>query len=250
MLEWLYIRPEILLFAVATLLYLHDLALPLFANEVVFVRSAGGPWVARTARRYPEFARRHLALVRPWRPDTIVIRSSWPQAAANDGNQAREIAERLPAIERRLRPLRYQSAALLATMFVGLPCLYGFLGPGAFLIGTATVYAQAAVMLAGVLVGREELGLSGKSLAFLALESLICIPYTVNLYRKITARVAPPDAEPLALAEALLDGQANAAFRRELVDALDVYIGLPGADESRQSRLIRYREQVLERSAA
>ena len=135
-------------------------------------------------------------------------------------------------------------------MFVGLPLLYGLQGAMMFLVGLAVVYGQVIVMVACLLVYRNRLGLRWTSIALIALESLLCVPHAINFYRKVAALMLPGDEEPVALAAALLDGEARSSLRRDLLQALDAHIGLPGEDAQKQERLVRYRQRVFEWNAA
>ena len=248
--DWVYTHPQVLLFSTAGFLYLQDLSMLLFANEVLLLRSGNGEWTARIASRYPEFARRHLAIPRPWRPDTLVVRSCWPGPLSREEIRYRGISQSVEALHQRLRFIRWQSLPLLAMMFIGLPCLYGFVGPAAFLLGLAGVYAQICVILACVLVERRALKLRFVTVALIALECLICIPHSVNIYRKIMDRFLPQDGEPIELASGLLDAEAAGRLRRELLKTLDARIDLSEADPVKKERLVRYRQQVVEWGSA
>lgn len=248
--EWLHIRPEVLLFAVAVTLYLHDQALRLFANEILFYRSGRGAWLARTAGRYPEFGRRHLALVRPWRPATTIVRATWPRSFDDDPDRCRQLSGAIGDVETRLRFLRYQSTPLLVTLFVALPCAWIFYGPAALLSGILVVYLQAFVMVGSLLARRRELGLPWRSVGYIVFESLICIPYAINLYRKIADRLVPMDADPVDLATALLSTGDSIALRADLLQSIDQRMSVADAGEARQDRLVKYRERLLEHVTA
>jgi hypothetical protein len=248
--DWLYVRPEAVLFAAAAGLYLHDVAIRLFANEVVICRSGRGAWLAKTAARYPEFGRRYLAVVRPWRPDTTVLRAAWPRAVDSDTSGSRPLPEAIADVEKRLRFLRFQCPPLLFTLFIGLPCAQAFYGATALLIGIAVVYLQAFVMAGWLVAKRSRLGLPWRSIGFVLFESLVCVPYAINLYRKIADRLVPVDADPIDLASALLEPQDAAALRREIVKAIDERMTMANADGAKQERLLTYRDRLLEQGAA
>jgi hypothetical protein len=247
--EWLYVRPEVVLFAVAAGLYLHDAATRLFANEIVFRRSGRGAWAAKTATGYPELGRRYLALVRPWRPDTTILRATWPRLADSKTSAGPLLRDAIADVEDRLRFLRYQCTPLLVTLFVGLPCAQLFYGPTALLFGIAVVYLQAFVMVGWLIARRSGLGLPWRSIGFILFESLICVPYAINLYRKIVDRLVPVDADPIDLAAALLDAQGAAALRREIVKSIDERVAMTKADSPKEERLLKYRERLMEHGA-
>lgn len=248
--EWFYMRPEVLLFAVAVILYLHGQTTRLFANEILFYRSGRGRWIARTADRYPEFGRRYLAFVRPWRPDTTIVKATWPRSAGTGVDRGRALQEAIRAVEDRLRFLRYQSMPLLFTLFVGLPCAHIFYGSAALLIGIAVAYAQVFLMLGSLLARRAALGLPWRSIGFTLFESLICIPYAINLYRKIADRLVPVDADPIDLAMALLDPRACAVLRQDLLQSIEQRMSLTEAGDAKQVRLMKYRARLQEESVA
>lgn len=248
--EWFYIRPEVLLFAVAVILYLHDQASRLFANEILFYRSGRGRWIAKTADRYPEFGRRYLAFVRPWRPDTTIVKATWPRPASMDVNRSPALQEAIRAVEDRLRFLRYQSMPLFLTLFVGLPCAHIFYGSAALLIGIVVAYVQVFLMLGWLLARRRALGLPWRSVGFILFESLICIPYAINLYRKVADRLVPVDADPIDLAMALLDPGACSVLRQDLLQSIEQRMSLTEAGEAKQDRLMKYRARLQEENAA
>jgi hypothetical protein len=248
--EWLHLRPEVVLFAVAITLYLHNQAARLFANEILFYRSGGGAWTARTADRYPEFGRRYLAVLRPWRPGTIIVSATWPREFDKDPDRSRLLSEAIGDVEARLLFLRYQSTPLFVTLFVALPCAWIFYGPAALLLGILVAYLQTLVMVGSLLARRRMLGLPWRSIAYIVFESLICIPYAVNLYRKIADRLVPMDADPINLATALLSTGESTALREELLQSIDRRIGLLKPGEAKQDRLEKYRERLLEQGPA
>lgn len=244
--DWFYTHPEVLLFATAALLYLQDLSMLLFANEVLLLRSGSGEWTARIVSRYPEFARRHLAMVRPWRPDTVIVRACWPGSLAGDERRCRDFSQGVSALQQQLRFIRLQTLPLLLMMFFGLPCLYAFVGPTAFLLGLAVVYGQVCLMLACLLLERRKLNLRFKVVFFMILESLICIPHSINIYRKIVDHLLPQDEEPMRLASAVLDAEAVGHLRRQLLETLEARIDRSEANDLKKERLVRYKEKVLE----
>jgi len=248
--EWLYVRPEAVLFAVAAALYVHDMATRLFANEIVFCRSGRGAWIAKTATRYPEFGQRYLAVVRPWRPDTTVLRATWPRTVDSDTSGRLLLLDTVADVEDRLRFLRYQCTPLLFTLFLGLPCAQAFYGPTALLIGIAVVYLQAFVMMGSLVMKRSGLGLPWRSIGFILFESLVCIPYAINLYRKVADRLLPSDADPIDFAAALLDAQGAEALRQEILKSIDERMAMANADGAKQERLLKYRDRLLEQGAA
>jgi hypothetical protein len=248
--DWFYIRPELLLFAVALILYLHDQATRLYANEILFYRSGRGRWVAKAADRYPEFGRHYLAFVRPWRPDTTIVKASWPRATGTDQDRRRALQESIQGVENRLRFLRNQCTPLLITLFVGVPFAHIFYGSGALLIGILVAYVQVILMLGSLLSRRRELGLPWKSVGLIVFESLICIPYAINLYRKVADRLVPVNAEPIDLAMTLLDAGACTALRQNLLRSIGQRINLTEEGDAKQVRLMKYRERLQQESAA
>ncbi|MGH8222019.1 MAG: hypothetical protein ACREQZ_03505 [Woeseiaceae bacterium] len=243
----MHIDPEIILFSVALLLYLQDLAVLLFASDVAFFRSGNGAWCAKPGNRYPDFARRYLAIIRPWRPSTAVLRANWPRPLGGDPEA---IAAEVAGVEQRLRFLRWQVGPLGFSIFVLLPALYIGVGPVSFLFGLAVVYLQVLLMLTTVLLQRQRLGLSRKDTALLVFESLICVPYAVSAYRKLAAKLMPAKVDPTELADALLAPADAHALRQELIAGVDLQLWLVRGDPVRTERLATYRKARLERCAA
>jgi hypothetical protein len=100
------------------------------------------------------------------------------------------------------------------------------------------------VLLAWLTLRRSEFGLSARRLASLALESLLCSPFALNLVRKVS--MGMPVREDLVLAARRLQqakqwDESKQRIRERLEDELDAEEG----DSEQAAALKRYRDRVL-----
>ena len=57
----------------------------------------------------------------------------------------------------------------------------------------AVIYLQILSLVAWLFFSRRKLGLTWKTCLLLAFESLVCIPYAINMHRKIAEKLVPTD---------------------------------------------------------
>lgn len=221
MIDTLPVAPAWLLLVAAITLYLVDVAQLLFVNELLFVRAGPSRWRALFPLGRPELARRYLVLPNVLRPDRAVLRLAWParsnppQAAGNDTGTVIE------ATLGHLAALRWFCPLLLIVLLLLAPVGYLLYGALGFLVVIASAYLLTLLALAALLRARTRIGLSWPAVGVLAFECLICIPYSINLYRKVTLRVLPRDVDVLTASRELVAGADRESFLARIDSAVD-----------------------------
>lgn len=222
MLDALPISPELLLLLVATLLYLSDAAQLLYTNEVLFLHRSRGVWRAYLPDGYPTIARRFLLIPKPLQPGSALLRVTWPRGQRAQASEPAGIGARVADVLKRLAPIRWLSALLLPQIFLALPLIYMYWGDGPeVIVALLLIYLQAIVLVSLFVSRCRALGLGWGKVALIAFESLICIPYAINVYRKATLHALPKEHDILELDRALLSETELAAFRQALVEKID-----------------------------
>ena len=211
----------------AIALYLYDSLLLMASHEAVVVRGWRGRWASRFGANRWKLAGKEPWLPNPLTPHRPFFRLAWsfeggmpPQspASATPLHVASEID--------RLRPFVWVS---MFCLFVLLPIGLFFPVGLAFTAGTvALLYLNNAVALGWVSKRRQRLHLSARQFGGLAFECLVCPPFSINLVRKLCARMPvgedftvaakrllPPDALAEAHAQCLLRLEEQLAYAPE-----------------------------------
>lgn len=212
MIDTLPVAPAWLLLFAAITLYVVDVAQLLFVNELLFVRAGPSRWRALFPLGRPELARRYLVLPSVLRPDRAVWRLTWPARVAQARPAGDAPAASVEATIRHLAALRWFGPVLLVVLLLGAPAGYLLFDALGFLAVIAVAYLFTLLALATLVRARARVGLSWLALASLAFESLVCIPYSINLYRKVTLRVLPRDVDVLAAGRELVAGTEHPSF--------------------------------------
>lgn len=184
-------------------LYLYDSALLLYHNEIILVsgrrgcRISGG-WAF-------ELSGRHVFLPLPLCPHQPLFRLSWPQQGVFDGSVQ---PVRFRRVQVALEVIAPWTLLLLMLFVVGLPyVLFVSRDVTALLAWLAMVYAVIVVTLLQVYRHRKALNLSGRAVAAIALDAVLCAPFALNVIRKIGLRQRV-DIDLRAVAETLLPAPA------------------------------------------
>lgn len=212
MIDTLPVAPAWLLLVAAITLYLVDVAQLLFVNELLFVRAGPSRWRALFPLGRPELVRRYLVLPEVLRPDRAVLRLAWPARGGSPQTPGGGAAAHIEATLGHLAPLRWCCLLLLIVLLVLAPMGYLLNDALGFLAVVAAAYVLALLALAVVLRARSHIGLSWPAVGALAFESLVCIPYSINLYRKVALRVLPRHLDVLTASRELVAGAERDSF--------------------------------------
>ena len=239
MLDHLAIHADILVLILGAILYLTDLARLLHTNEVLFVGRTGSQWYAMVPANGLRFSRKHAVLARPYDPGAVALRAMWPSERTPPEKYRKDLESRL---ERLFVP-RHFCTLLLPEIFLGIPIAYSVLGNSTITLAIlAVIYLQILALVAWLFFSRKKFQLSWTTCLLLAFESLVCIPYAINMHRKIAEKLAPSDVtDALGMSEQLLDKEQQFELKRNIrsVVATQIERGMNGTPDlsALQSRL-------------
>lgn len=239
--DHLPIRADLLLIIIAAALYLIDTAQLLFANEILFVREAGR-WRACLPRDQFMISRRFLFLPAPFMPDATFFRARWPRPETDSKSRSPDIRSQIDKDFKKLTPVKWLSVLLLPEIFLVLPAVYVFV-PGylATFVVLLLIYHQALAMVLILFLKRRSLGLDWSVAILLGFESLICVPYAINLYRKTAQKLLPGDADVLELESALLTDDQRPAFRQALTESVNRQLEWVTENSEQAQALVEFR---------
>lgn len=228
---------EALLVLLALALYLFDASLFFARDEAALVCGGGGRWFAGFGLDRWRLSGREPYLPNPFTPHQPLFRLRWRLDGALPEAPARPVV--VPAELRRLSPHVIVSGACL---FVLLPfALFYPLGIVATCCIVGLLYANNVLALALLYRRRASFGLSPSAFGSLAFECLACPPFSLNLVRRLCARLHVDEdfntaaarlLEPVALA------RAHAECLRRVDEQIDEELdGSPRMAALRDARL-------------
>lgn len=186
----------------AIALYVLDSVMLLYGNEFVLVRRSGRWRLAKPGAL--EFSSRRLYVPNPLTPHRPLFRLHWKLADGGEGDADRAA----PSQDEFLKAVSIVGLGVVPLMVVLAlgPVLValGFASPEYLLAWMAVAYLDVLCLLALVYRSRAALGLSNREFSSLAMESILCVPFALNLVRKISERRGPR-SDPLEFAARVLD---------------------------------------------
>ena len=243
MATYLPISAEALVFILGALLYLTDLGKLLGRNEVLLVCGTVGGWCAITPANGFLFNRRHAVFPRWYDPGTAVLRFRWPVRPGAE--------RRWESTRKRLDSMwlpRSVSLVLLPEIFLLIPLAY--LHPVnhlSLLTVLLLVYLQALTMVSWLFLSRTRLCIGLKDSILIAFECLVCIPYSINFYRKVAEKVSQHnDADLLDASRNLLDEALHQKLSSNILTMLDDFLDSGLAHEKIVKELHDYRARLIE----
>ncbi len=165
-------------------LYLYDSALLLYHNEIVLESRRHGCRVSGGSTF--ELRGRHVFLPNPFCPHRPLFRLNWPEYGEFKGSTQRVPSRRIAVALSAIAPWML---LLLFLFVIALPyALLVLQSAQALLAWIASVYAAIILTLFHVYRHRKALNLSGRAVAAIALDALLCAPFALNIIRKIGLR--------------------------------------------------------------
>lgn len=221
--------------------YLFDSAMLVYVNELVFVEKKG-KWVLGRPESGWQMLGKNLYVPNPLTPDYPLFRAYWVVSSAS--NEHQDDIETLRQFLNELNSLRYMTFSLFMLLLVGLPIVLLGFGTGlALLLLLGVIYCTISVMLAQIYRQRKKLGLSGKTFAKLAFDSLACVPFALNLVRKITLRRSLV-GDPICFAHQVLDADAFARLVQALCQRVDEEIEFEDEASPRHGALKDFKNRI------
>jgi hypothetical protein len=231
---------ELLLPIGAITFYLLDSAALLYGNEFIFtLRSEQWAWSAGSD---VILRGRRLYLPNPLTPQLLTIRTAWSEQQLGD---RAENSANIATLQQTLRPVAILSQLLLFMVVIALPAVIALLGTGAALLAVFGLCYLSALTMIGLLYRRRaRLSISNRQFVGLALDSLLCPPFAINLVRKIGLRQNLV-ADPAVFAnENFLPEQASTLINAICKRLEQDMSGLDQA-EAKWIQLQAYRERLM-----
>jgi hypothetical protein len=237
---------ELALMLVMAGLYVYDSVAMLAVNEALLVQT-GRRWRVAFGIHHYRLAGREPCIPNPFTPHRRVYRMSWAVEAAGRGD-ARFMASL--GDDARFRALRPHIWAMAVALFALLPAgLFSSWGHGVALIAVALFYLSALSALSLLHARRGAFGIDGKAVASIAVQSLVCPPFALNLLRKLCAAQRPA-GDLLASAALLLPLGEMEVVKARCRERLDEQIDLEAEDSPRSLAMIDARRRLAPREEA
>lgn len=216
--------------------YLSTCVAFVFANEGIIARVWGGLRL-QVADDRVRIAGRSPIWLNPFTPMFPAFRGQWGNAdaiAASPGLPAR-VAEAMRACEV-LTPYVF---AVFLYAIIGIPLALLWVGAVHALPVVALAYVAAIVMLVRLWFLRDAFSLGTGKFALLAFESLVCLPFSAGVVRRLSLLV--PMREDLASFVVDMRPGARAVSLATLVEHCDEMAGFHAEASAEYTRLAQYR---------
>jgi hypothetical protein len=219
--------------------YASTCAVLVFANEGVLARASQGLRL-RVADDRIRIVGRSPIWLNPFTPMFPAFRVQWGNAdaiAASPGLPS-PVAEAMRASEV-LTPYVF---AVFLYAIIGIPLALLWGGGVRALPIVALAYLAAVVMLVRLWFLRDAFSLSRGKFALLAFESLVCLPFSAGVVRRLSLLV--PVREDLASFTVDMRAVARARALATLVEHCDEMAGFHPESSAEHTRLMRYRARL------
>ena len=236
------VSTEALLMLVAIALYLFDSSLFLASDEAVLIRGRRGRWLAQVGLDRWRLAGKEPCLPNPATPHLPLFKLRW---RFDESTAAVPAPLRPVAVPPELEPFRLHALLSLVCLFVLLPAsLFYPQGVEYPIAVVALLYANIVVALLRLFRRRAAFGLSAAQFAGLAFECAACAPFSINLVRKLCARLEV-DEDFVRAARRLLPAEALPAVHAQCLRRLDEQIDYAAEGTARMESLVSGRGRFL-----
>ena len=230
---------EALLFLGVLGSYLFDSSMLLYINELVFIKGYQ-KWHFISPGRNWLFRGRWLYIPNLFRPDRPLIRVYWP-APDQPIQNAQDILDKVTDM---LIPIGYLVTTLLLILFLLLPVVLLRYGSGPQLLWVfGLIYFNISVILILVYNKKVELGISNKKYISLAIDSLACPPFALNIVRKIALHQTL-HGDPIAYAQKRFDQETFQALIDTVKERVDEQLGIIEVDNPHYVELKIYKNKL------
>ena len=233
------------LMLVMTGLYLYDSVLMLAINEAALIQSGRKRWRVAFGTQNYRLAGREPFLPNPFAPHKRIYRMTWAiESAAGKHDEAF-----LASLNEDARFKGFSAPVWLMAiaLFVLVPAgFFSRLGHDCVLIAMALFYLCALFSLALAYLNRESFGIDGRAFASMAVQSLVCPPFAINLIRKLCA-AQRPRGDLLATASLLLPPGGIELVKAQCRKRLDEQIDLEPEGSARSLAMIDARRCLAPR---
>jgi hypothetical protein len=238
------ISDELTLMLVMAGLYLYDSVLMLAINEAPLIQAGRQRWSVAFGIGHYRLAGREPFLPNPFTPHRRLYRMAWAVDTVGEPD-----AVFLASLDNgvRFRGLGWCVCIMAVALFVLLPIgLFSRLGHGFALLAIALFYLSALLALVRLSLGRRAFGISAGAVASIAVQSLICPPFAINLVRKL-CEAQKPAGDLLATAALLLPPDKMEIVKARCRERLDEQIDFEAEGSARSLAMIRARQRLAPR---
>lgn len=221
--------------------YVFDSAMLFFSNEFAYIQSKG-KWLFAYPGSCCQILGRNLYIPNPLTPARPLFRLCWFDSVTNE---QQEDYEALQQFVDALKPLRYFTMVLFALLIVGLPVMIYMNGSDwALIFLFSLIYITVGGMLIQIYLQRKELSLPTKTFVKFAFDSLLCVPFSLNVLRKITMhRIFVGD--PIKLAQKLFDETDFIQLVNVICNRIDEELEYEEKESARYEMLNHYKMQIM-----
>lgn len=232
---------EVLLMAMAIGLYLYDSSLLLYVNEGILIPQSSEGWMVDFGSDKAQISGKNLFIPNPFFPHRPLYRLSW-QFEGNPSETEENWAFRRNA----LRPLVPIVWGMVVALFVLLPLgLFTRLGDRMVLFSILLLYLNIIGAFSWLWFNRVTFDLSARRVATLALESLICSPFALNIIRKVSAGILVKE-NLINAARRLQRSNDWNTTRAKIVACIDEQVEGEEDDSERIQVLQEHRRKLME----
>lgn len=214
---------EILLALAASVFYICDSAMLLFADELA-IELDGRRVIVRKGMSTLVLGKR------PFIPNPCTPHRPLMLASVTDLLADTSTSDAFPHFLTTLLPFKCLSVVLLLLFFPALPAVMLWFGNGIELLcWLVIVYVDITAIIYFLALRRKALDLSPREVAVLGVECVTCPPFAINIVRKLTLRRC------FVTLQSIKSSISDTDFRRltsEMHCSLDLMIGDVGADSA------------------
>jgi hypothetical protein len=205
-------HPEILFVVGMVGLYLYDSALLLASNEALLSPVCKGRWRAMFGADGFQVRGKEPFCPNPLLPHRPLYRFSWNMEGLAGSGQAWSPPGNVYTI---LAPSVW---LMLLALFVLIPAgLFSRLGSLAVVAGIVFFYLNALLALALVWIKRADYAICGRRFASLAIESLTCPPFALNMVRRLSLGLQPREDFLSVIDQCLTGSERDAALTKVII---------------------------------
>ena len=232
------VSTEALLMLAALVLYLSDSILFFAADEAALLRGRRGRWHVGFGLDRWRLAGKEPYLPNPFTPQAPLLRLRWNMRVPGAAAPAAPLLLP-PELER----FAVHVLVSLGCLFVLLPIVLFQPQGFAFTLAVLLVfYANLAIALVRLYRCRTAFALPARDFAVLAFECLACPPFSINLVRKLSARVVVHE-DLVSAAMRLLPAEELPGFKAQCLRRVDEQIESVGEDSPARQSLHAGRER-------
>lgn len=226
-------------------LYLYDATILLDSDEAVLSSNYRGKWSIFFGAERFHIRSKEPFLPNPLFPHRPMFHLTWPMEGF-----VGPAPQWVPSAIQTYRALALLVWVMAISLFVLIPIgLFSRMGDIATASGVILFYVTALFALAFVWFKREVLGMTNKSVAALAFESLTCPPFALNLIRHLSWPIAVQE-NLLSAGRRLLNEGAWSVALEQLILRIDNEIAWEDEGTARAQLLAEHKKQLMDELAS